>query len=129
MSKKKLTEKELLEGITPYNAHTDLIAKSETKLDWVSFADGVERVTDDFMADRNEVFGEPGSNLVNRHTFVSDLTLALDSLPDGDIELCDLANEIGRVIANLNSSHKSDLREAIRGLEHGYDSIALKKRY
>lgn len=67
------------------------------------------------------------SNLVNRHAFVSDLTLALDSLPDDDIELCDLANEIGRVIANFNSSHKSHLREAIRCLEHGYDSIALEK--
>ncbi|MCR9662909.1 hypothetical protein [Vibrio parahaemolyticus] len=59
MSKKKLTEKELLEGLTPYCTHSDLIAKSETKLDWVSFADGVERVTDDFITDRNEVFDEP----------------------------------------------------------------------
>lgn len=102
MSKKKMTKK---------------------KPDWISFADEVERVTDDFMADRNEA----GSNLVNRHTFVSDLTIALDSLPDGDIELCDLANEIGRVIANLNSAHKSHLREVIRGIEHGFDLIAIEK--
>ena len=40
MSKKKLTEKELLEGMTPYNTHCDLLAKSETKPDWISFADG-----------------------------------------------------------------------------------------
>nr|WP_240457273.1 hypothetical protein [Vibrio neptunius] len=50
MSKKKLTEKELLEGMTPYNTHSDLLAKSEIKPDWISFADGGEWVTDDFMA-------------------------------------------------------------------------------
>ena len=96
---------------------------TKKKTDWISFADEVERVTDDFMAYRNE----DSSNLVNRHTFVSDLTLALDSLPGGDIELCDLANEIGRVIANLNSAHKSHLREVIRGIEHGFDLIAIEK--
>lgn len=100
---------------------------TEAKPDWVSFADEVERVTDDFMADRNEVFNKEGSNLVNRYTFVSDLMSALDSLPDGDIELCDLANEIGRVIASLNSTHKSHLREVIHGLEHGFDLIAREK--
>lgn len=100
---------------------------TETKPDWISFADEVERVTDDFMANRNEAFDEAGSSLVNRHTFVSDLTSALDSLPEGDIELCDLANEIGRVIANLNSVHKNHLREVIHGLEHGFDLIAIEK--
>lgn len=100
---------------------------TETKLDRISFADEVERVTDDFMADRNEAFDEAVSHLVNRHTFVSDLTSALDSLPDGDILLCDSANEIGRVIANFNSAHKSHLREIIRGLEHGFDLIAIEK--
>lgn len=97
---------------------------TETKPDWVSFADEVERVTDDFMADRNEVFDELGSGLVNRHNSVSDLTLALDSLPDRGIELCDLANEIVRVITSLNSSHKSHLREVISGLEQGFDSYS-----
>lgn len=126
MSKKKLTEKELLEGMTPYNAHSDLIAKSETNPDWVSFADG-ETVSNDFMAHRNEVFDEPCSDLVNPDTFLSNLKLALDSLPDGNIELCDLGNEIGRVIASLNSPYKIHLREVIRGVEHGFDLIAKEK--
>lgn len=55
MSKKKLTEKVLLEGMTPYNTHRNLLAKTETKPDWISFFDEVERVTDDFMTNRNEV--------------------------------------------------------------------------
>lgn len=127
MSKKKLTEKELLEGMTPYNAHSDLIAKSETKPDWVSFADGVERVTDDFMADRSEVFDEPRPDLLNPNIFLSNLKLALDRLPDGDIELCDLGNEIGRVIANLNSPNKTLLREVVYGVEHGFDMVSKER--
>lgn len=65
MSKKKLSEKELLEGMTPYNTHSDLLAKTEIKPDWMSFADEVERLTDDFIANRNEVFDDPSSDLVN----------------------------------------------------------------
>ena len=124
MSKKKLTEKELLEGMTPYNAHYDLLAKAEPKSDWLSFADEVEQVTDDFMADRNEVFDNSSSGLVNSDIFLSNLKSALDCLPDGDIELCDLGNEIGRVIANLNSPHKCHLRDVLHGIEHGFDLIA-----
>ncbi|HGY9585519.1 TPA: hypothetical protein ACOJQP_003963 [Vibrio harveyi] len=127
MSKKKLTEKELLEGMTSYNTHSDLLAKSEIKPDWISFADGGERVTDDFMANRNEVFDEPSLDLLNPDIFLSNLKLALDSLPDGDIEFCDLGNEIGRVIANLNSPNKALLREVIYGVEHGFDMISKER--
>ncbi|MEZ8795785.1 hypothetical protein OAA_03970 [Vibrio cyclitrophicus 1F175] len=127
MSKKKLTEKELLKGMTPYNAHSDLLAKSETRPDWLSFADEVERVTDDFMADRNEVLDNPSSDFLNPDIFLSNLKLALDSLPDGDIELCELGNEIGRVIANLNSPNKTLLREVIYGVEHGFDMISKER--
>ncbi|CAE6892809.1 hypothetical protein ACOMICROBIO_LKFPLAJE_00932 [Vibrio sp. B1FIG11] len=127
MSKKKLTEKELLEGMTPYNTHSDLLAKSETKPDWISFADGVERVTDDFMTNRSEVFDESRPDLLNPNVFLSNLKLALDRLPDGDIELCDLGNEIGRVITNLNSPNKALLREVIYGFEHGLDIISKER--
>ncbi|HIH0410891.1 TPA: hypothetical protein ACYHN3_002810 [Vibrio cholerae] len=127
MSKKKLTEKALLEGMTPYNTHSDLLAKTETKTDWMSFADEVELVTHDFMTNRNEVFDEPSSDLVNPDIFLSNLKLALDNLPDGDIELCDLGNEIGRIIANLNSPNKTLLREVIYGVEHGFDLVSKER--
>lgn len=126
MCSKKFTGKELLEGLNPYKAHRDLLTKTDTKSDWFSFAD-VEGVSDDFMANRVDFFGESSSNLVNPDTFVSELQLAFDSLPDGDIELCDLANEIGRVIANLNSPYKSHLCEVIHGIEHGFNLIAKEK--
>ncbi|WP_305404693.1 hypothetical protein [Photobacterium leiognathi] len=38
---------------------------TETKPDWIIFTGEVERVTDDFMADRNEAFDEATSHLVN----------------------------------------------------------------
>ncbi|MGR5414451.1 hypothetical protein ACPV5T_16340 [Vibrio astriarenae] len=127
MSNKKLTEKELLEGMTPYTSHSDLLAKSEAKPDWISFADEGERVTDDFMANRNEVSDEPSSGFLNPDIFLSNLKLALDSLPDGDIEFCDLGNEIGRVIASLSSSQQCHLRDVLHGMEHGFDVIAKAK--
>lgn len=127
MSKKKLTEKEQLEGMTPYNTHCDLLAKNETKPDRISFADEVERVTDDFMTNRSEVFDESRPDLLNSNVFLSNLKLALDRLPDGDIELCDLGNEIGRVIANLNSPNKTLLRDVIYGVVHGFDMISKER--
>lgn len=127
MSKKKLTEKELIKGMTPYNTHSELLAKSEPKPDWISFADGVERVTDDFMTNQSEAFDESRPDLLNSNVFLSNLKLALDRLPDGDIELCDLGNEIGRVIANLNSPNKTLLREVIYGVEHGFDMISKER--
>ena len=122
MSSKKFTEKQLLEGLTLNNAHHDLLAKSRMDSDCSPFA-GREGVSDDFIANRVDVFDEPSLSLVSPDTFVSELKLALDNLPDGDIELCDLANEIGRVIANLNSPHKALLREVILGVEHGFELI------
>ncbi len=79
------------------------------------------------MADRSEVFDEPRPDLLNPNIFLSNLKLALDRLPDGDIELCDLGNEIGRVIANLNSPNKTLLREVVYGVKHGFDMISKER--
>ncbi|ANQ27025.1 hypothetical protein BA894_11415 [Vibrio natriegens] len=126
MCSKKFTEKQLLKGLNPHSAHRDLLSKSSAKPDWISFADG-ESASGDFMTNRVDVFDEPSSSFVNTDIFLSELKLALDSLPDGDIELCDLANEIGRVIASLNSPHKTSLRETIHGIEHGFDLASKEK--
>lgn len=87
------------------------------------------------MTNRTEAFDEFSSDLVNLDIFLSNLKLALDSLPDSDsdsdsdsdIELCDLGNEIGRVIANLNSPNKILLREVTHGIEHGFDLIRKER--
>lgn len=127
MSKEKLTEKVLSEGMNPCNTHSDLLAKTEKKPDWLSFTEAVERITDNFMANRNGVFDELRSDLVNPYIFLSNLKLALDSLTDGDIELYDLGNEIGRVIASLSSPNKTRLREITNGIEHGFDLIRKER--
>ncbi len=64
---------------------------------------------------------------MNPDIFLSNLKLALDNLPDGDIELCDLGNEIGRIITNLNSPNKTLLREIIYGVEHGFDLVSKER--
>ncbi len=122
-----MTEKVLSEGMNPYNTHSDLFTKTEKKPDWLSFTEAVERITDNFMANRNEVFDELRSDLVNPYIFLSNLKLALDSLTDGDIELYDLGNEIGRVIASLSSPNKIRLREVTNGIEHGFDLIRKER--
>ncbi|GHW31309.1 hypothetical protein VCSRO193_3329 [Vibrio cholerae] len=71
MSKEKLTEKVLSEGMNPCNTHSDLLAKTEKKPDWLSFTEAVERITDNFMANRNGVFDELRSDLVNPYIFLS----------------------------------------------------------
>ncbi len=63
----------------------------------------------------------PSSDLVNPDIFLSNLKLALDNLPDGEIKLCNLGNKIGRIIAKLNSPNKTLLREVIYGVEHRFD--------
>ncbi|HFC9209814.1 MULTISPECIES: hypothetical protein [Vibrio] len=100
---------------------------TEKKPEWLSFTEAVERITDNFMANRNEVFDDLRSDLVNPYIFLSNLKFALDSLPDGDIELYDLSNEIGKVIASLSSPNKTRLREVTNGIEHGFDLIRKER--
>lgn len=78
------------------------------------------------MANRIDDIDESNSDLVNPDAFLSDIKLAHDSIPD--IELCDLGNEIGWVIASLNLPHRTLLRETIYGIEHGFELIGKGKR-
>ncbi|WED21553.1 hypothetical protein L3Q72_13115 [Vibrio sp. JC009] len=126
MSKKRLTEEELLEGMTAYNAHADELIATESKDDWLSFAE-TERVSDDFMSERVDVFDESESNVINPKAFIEELRVALAQLYEGDIELCDLGNEIGRVVGRLSTPHKAIEHELIHGIEHGIDLVAREK--
>lgn len=44
-------------------------------------------------------------------------------LPQKDIEVCDLANEIGIAIASLAGSEKSIERECLSGVKHGFSIL------
>ncbi|MCI9725246.1 hypothetical protein [Vibrio parahaemolyticus] len=52
MSKKRLSEKELIEGMTP---HTDELATTSER-DWGSYSENVDKADDDFLIQRDDVF-------------------------------------------------------------------------
>ncbi|WP_188008714.1 AbrB/MazE/SpoVT family DNA-binding domain-containing protein [Grimontia hollisae] len=62
MSKKKYSEKELLEGLSSYTAHSDELAKINKK-DWDSYFESVEKADEDFLVDRSDVIEESAPNL------------------------------------------------------------------
>lgn len=60
------------------------------------------------------------SNRVDVEMFITKLMAALSDLPQKDIEVCDLANEIGIAIASLAGSEKHIERECFSGIKHGF---------
>ncbi|MGL0822235.1 hypothetical protein [Vibrio vulnificus] len=60
---------------------------------------------------------------VNIDEFIQCLKREISRLPVDDLELCDLSNEIGRVIAMLAGADKRHEQEVVSGVEHGFDLI------
>lgn len=57
---------------------------------------------------------------VNTDEFLKILTSELKSLPTKDLELCDLSNEIGLMVAKLVGTEKSLENEFKSGIEQGF---------
>ncbi len=57
MSKKRLSEKEVLEGLMPYTVHVDQLAAIREK-DWRSYSEHTEKSDDDFLTQREDVFDD-----------------------------------------------------------------------
>ncbi|MGR5542906.1 hypothetical protein ACPV5V_30590, partial [Vibrio campbellii] len=60
---------------------------------------------------------------VNSDEFLKALASELESLPTGDLELCDLSNEIGIIVAKLAGTDKAIEDEIKAGIEHGFDLV------
>ena len=63
------------------------------------------------------------SNRVDVEMFITKLMTALNDLPKKDIEVCDLANEVGIAIASLAGSEKHIERECLSGIKHGFSMV------
>lgn len=63
------------------------------------------------------------SNRVGVEMFITKLMTALSDLPKKDIEVGDLANEIGIAIASLAGSKKHIERECLSGIRHGFSMV------
>lgn len=88
MSKKRLSEKELLEELTPYTTHVDLLATIREK-EWVSYSEDTEKSGDDFLTQREDVFDD------SRIEFEEDeydrkLIKQRESSPEIDVDIDDL---------------------------------------
>ena len=63
---------------------------------------------------------------INIDEFVKNLSSSVESLPTKDLELCDLANEIGIALARLAGAEKFNEREVLAGIDHGFDLVRKK---
>ena len=57
MSRKPISEKELIEGITPKTAHADELATTSEK-DWGSYSEDTDKAESDFLVQRDDVFND-----------------------------------------------------------------------
>ncbi|HHY0446259.1 TPA: hypothetical protein ACVU4T_003192 [Vibrio parahaemolyticus] len=55
MSKKLLSEKDLLEGLTSHTAHSDEFAATSEK-DWGAYSEDADKADSDFLVERRDVF-------------------------------------------------------------------------
>ncbi|PAS27204.1 hypothetical protein CGT72_18530 [Vibrio cholerae] len=60
---------------------------------------------------------------VNTDEFLKMLVSELESLPTKELELCDLSNEIGLIVAKLVGTKKALENEFKSGIEHGFDLV------
>ncbi|MFS1473610.1 hypothetical protein BCU45_003315 [Vibrio lentus] len=55
MNKKRLSEKELLEGLTSHTGHSDELATTSEQ-DWGSYSEDVDKADSDFLVQRGDIF-------------------------------------------------------------------------
>ncbi len=60
---------------------------------------------------------------VNTDEFLKILSSELKSLPTEDLQLCDLSNEIGLIVAKLVGTEKPLENEFKSGITHGFDLV------
>lgn len=58
MSKIKLSEEDLLEGLTSQSSHADELATTSER-DWGSYSENADKADDDFLIQRDDVFDSP----------------------------------------------------------------------
>lgn len=60
------------------------------------------------------------SNRIDIELFMTKLKVVLSALPQKDIEVCDLANELGIVLASVLGNEKNIEQECLEGIRHGF---------
>ena len=60
------------------------------------------------------------SNRIDIELFMAKLKVVLSALPQKDIGVCDLANELGIVLASVLGNEKNIEKECLEGISHGF---------
>lgn len=55
MSKKQLSEKDLLEGLTSHTAHSDELAAT-SEIDWAFYLEDADKADSDFLVEGRDIF-------------------------------------------------------------------------
>jgi hypothetical protein len=88
MSKKRLSEKDLLEGLTSHAAHSDELATTSEK-DWGVYSGDMDKADSDFLVERRDVFDssriefeedEQDRELVNQRENSPEIDVDIDDL-------------------------------------------------
>ena len=88
MSKKRLSEKDLLEGLTSHTAHSDELATTNEK-DWGPYSENVDKEDSDFLVKRRDAFDssriefeedEQDRKLVKRRENSPEINVDIDDL-------------------------------------------------
>ncbi len=88
MSKKRLSEKDLLEGLTSHTAHSYELATTREK-DWGAYSEDADKADSDFLVERRDVFDS------SRIEFEEDeqdreLVKQRENSPEIDVDIDDL---------------------------------------
>ncbi|PNH95347.1 hypothetical protein [Vibrio diazotrophicus] len=88
MNKKRLSEKDLLEGLTSHTAHSDELATTSEK-DWGSYSEDANMADSDFLVERRDAFDS------SRIEFEEDeqdreLVKQRENSPEIDVDIDDL---------------------------------------
>ncbi|MDW1461225.1 hypothetical protein R7F07_01975 [Vibrio sp. YT-16] len=111
MSKKRLSEKELIEGMTPHTAHADDLATTSER-DWGSYSENVDKADDDFLIQRDDVFGASRMETL--------LKMAERFNKNGTLDGETLKKIKG--LTELNTPSENDYRMALKRIEAIFDA-------
>nr|WP_287025817.1 hypothetical protein [Vibrio sp.] len=110
MSKKRLSEKDLLEGLTSHTTHTDELSTASEK-SWGTYSEDADKADSGFLVERPDVFdssriefekGEQDNKLVKQR----------ENSPEIDIDIDELGLEIS----------ESDYKAALKRIESLFDA-------
>lgn len=66
------------------------------------------------------------SNRIDIELFMTKLKAVLSAIPQKDIEVCDLANELGIVLASVLGNERHTEKECLEGISHGFSLIRTR---